>query len=352
MLLPLTSIRGIAAWWVVLFHLRFLLQPWIPTPVFALLGRGNLAVDLFFVLSGFVIALNYGGRPGRDWASLRDFLFRRFARVYPLHLLMLLAFAAYAGAAVTFGGTLLEAQDPGYFLSSLLLIQNWGFYDVLRWNVPAWSISAEFFAYLLFPALIGIAAPRRRATWVLVVSVLLLGLAIQAAFWWLRLPYPWAVTQTGLLRCVVQFTMGVLLCELYRRGQGASRPAPALLLTAALLGAAYAAFEAPVMPLAWASLVLGLAFVRGGALSSPPAVWLGRVSYATYLSHYFLLTLFKYAFVEPGRPIAPALLLLYVMSVLGASALLHHGFERPAQRRLMAWWRARAAQPPALAPAE
>ena len=56
----LTSLRGIAAWWVVLFHFDTYLLPYIPVAVFQFIAKGYLAVDLFFCLSGFVIFLNYG----------------------------------------------------------------------------------------------------------------------------------------------------------------------------------------------------------------------------------------------------------------------------------------------------
>ncbi|MBV8685860.1 MAG: acyltransferase [Alphaproteobacteria bacterium] len=341
-LLPLTSIRGIAAWWVVLFHLRLMLAPWLPGWAIAGLGRGNLAVDLFFVLSGFVIHLNYAGRVTRDRAAVTDFLFRRFARVYPLHVLVLLGFLAYAGGAVAFGHATVEGQAPGYFVASLFLVQNWGFHDATRWNVPAWSISAELFAYLLFPILVSVLAPARRSAAVLVGGILALALSVHLFFFAFGLPFPYAIPQTGLFRCVAQFAMGMMLCELYGRWKDDKGLAAPLLLASAALAAAYVLVGAPVVPLVWASLVLGLALGgSGGLLGSRPAVWLGRISYATYLSHYLLLVLFKFAFVEEGRPAAPALLVLYLLAVLAASALLYHGFERPAQRRLLAWWKAR-----------
>jgi peptidoglycan/LPS O-acetylase OafA/YrhL len=352
-LLRLTSIRGLAAWWVVLFHLRFLLAPWLPVAAIEALARGNLAVDLFFVLSGFVIYLNYGERIALGRASIGDFLFRRFARVYPLHLLVLLGFLLYAAAAVAFGSATVETQDPGYFAASLFLIQNWGFHDATRWNVPAWSISAEFFAYLLFPLLVAGLAPARRPAWLLVAAIVALALSVHAFFLVFGYPFPNAVPQTGLYRCVAQFVIGMLVCELYRRRRGEGRLAGALVAGAAALAGGYVLFGAPVVPLAWAALVLGLALGRGtGLLASGPLVWLGRISYATYLCHYLLLTVFKLLFVEAGRPVPPALLAAYLVAVLAASALLYHGFERPAQRGLLAWRKGRRRDVPTLAPAE
>jgi peptidoglycan/LPS O-acetylase OafA/YrhL len=350
-LLALTSIRGIAAWWVVLFHLRLLLAPWLPAPIIRALAQGNLAVDLFFILSGFVIALNYGDRLAGDWRATGDFLFRRFARIYPLHLLILAGFAAYAGAATLFGSATLEEQHPGYFLASLFLVQNWGFLHELRWNVPAWSISTEAFAYLLFPILIRLILPIRRSPWLLGTLVLTLGLAVPAFFALTGYAFPDAVPQTGLFRCVVQFAMGMLLLELWRHLRG-RRLAPPLIGAAVALGLGYAALGLPVVALAWAALVLGLALAGKGPLDAPALVWLGRISYATYLCHYLALTVFKYLFVTEGRPVPPALIALYLLAVLAASALLYHGFERPAQKALLAWWKRRRGSAPALAPAE
>jgi peptidoglycan/LPS O-acetylase OafA/YrhL len=350
-LLALTSIRGIAAWWVVLFHLRLLLAAWLPDAAIRLLGQGNLAVDLFFILSGFVIALNYGDHLAGDWRATGDFLFRRFARIYPLHLLILAGFAAYAGAAILFGSATWHDQNPGYFLASLFLVQNWGFFGALEWNVPAWSISTEAMAYLLFPILLRLFAAARRPTWRLAAAVLLLGLAIPAFFAATGTSFPDDVPQTGLFRCLVQFGMGMLLYELYRRLRGSNLGWP-LIGTAAALGLAYAVAGVPVVSLAWAALVLGLALGRDGLLGAPVLVWLGRISYATYLCHYLALTIFKYLFVAEGRPVPPALLALYLVAVLAASALLYHGLERPAQRWLLSCRKGRRARNAAFAPAE
>lgn len=353
-LLPLTAIRGLAAWWVVLFHLRFLLAPWIPAAALAVLARGNLAVDLFFILSGFVMALNYGDRVGAGgFDAYRDFLFRRFARIYPLHCLVLLAFAGYALAAVRFGASRLADQSWGYFAQSLFLVQNWGFSGAAGWNVPAWSISTEALAYLLFPLLLVLVRPARRPLWALAAALVLLGLSVEPFFWLLGYPFPNAVAQTGLFRCLVQFAMGMALYGLWCRLPRTRWLPAAAIATAALLAAAFALWNAPVVAIAWAALILGLARMPGtGVLEAPALVWLGRVSYATYLVHYLLLTLFKYAFVTAGQPVSPPRLVLYLLGVLSASAILYHGFERPAQALLLGWWKRRRHRQAVLAPAE
>ena len=66
---PLTSVRGLFAWMVVLYHLRLACAGWLEPGVVAVLAKGYLAVDFFFLLSGFVIWLNYGERLGRRGAG-------------------------------------------------------------------------------------------------------------------------------------------------------------------------------------------------------------------------------------------------------------------------------------------
>ncbi|MDT9598442.1 acyltransferase family protein [Sphingosinicella rhizophila] len=342
-LVPLTSLRGLAAWWVVLFHMRALLAPWLPAPVLTFLGAGNLAVDLFFLLSGFVIYLNYAERLTSRRVSTREFLFRRFARIYPLHLLILLAFLAYVSAALLFGSARIEEENFDYFLASLFLVQNWGFTDALKWNVPAWSISTEFGAYLLFPALLAMLAPWRRPAWLLVATTIALGVAVHAIFALFALPYPDAVAQTGLIRCLLQFAMGMLVCELYQRLAGQSRLAMPLLALAGTLAGLHILAGAPVVPLVWASLILGLALARNRVLEWAPLLWLGNISYATYLCHYIAIKIFKLLFVAEGETVGLLPLLALTAAILTLSAVLYHGFERPAQRWLnLAWDRRRA----------
>lgn len=126
---PLTSLRFVAAMMVVAHHY------WD-------FEAGYAGVGFFFVLSGYVLALNYAGRVATE---RREFYYRRFARIYPTHLLTLLL-------SIPIGGTFLDA------LPSFVLLQSWlpfqGFQHVA--NGPSWSISNEAFFYALFPFLIGI----------------------------------------------------------------------------------------------------------------------------------------------------------------------------------------------------
>src|SRR6476646_6696636 len=115
----LTSVRGIAAWWIVLFHFREYV-PLLNNSSIDIVGHGYLAVDLFFELSGFVIALNYG-RFFRNLNMMEWFRFlgRLLARIYPLHLLMLLIFLLNPLVVGFLASRSIFARyDPGYSCSA------------------------------------------------------------------------------------------------------------------------------------------------------------------------------------------------------------------------------------------
>lgn len=154
---PLTGLRGVAALYVVAFHYLDGLPLTSPGKTF--LAHGYLAVDLFFVLSGFVMALSYARMfsTGFSLSAYRKFLGRRLARVYPLYLagtvlalfLILLGWLPYIHAG-SLGVT---------FIANLFMVQTWGIGASL--DSPGWSISTEWAAYLLFPLLLIPALSRR-----------------------------------------------------------------------------------------------------------------------------------------------------------------------------------------------
>ena len=147
----LTSIRGLAAWWVVLYHFREEIPGIAGTPLLRFMAHGYLAVDLFFELSGFVIALNYA-RTFRSvtWADSTNFFGLRLARIYPLHIFILLVFLINPIAITLFSmnGQPGDRYSPGYFILSVLLFRAWKTtlslpaIWALRWSGIAFFMSA------------------------------------------------------------------------------------------------------------------------------------------------------------------------------------------------------------------
>ena len=318
----LTSARGIAAWLVVLYHIRLSIAG-LPAPLPALLGKGYLAVDFFFLLSGFVIWLAWHQRlHDGGTVAIARFLQKRVARIWPLHAVMLAAAAALALLLAATG-----RRDPAFPVAELplhlLLVQNWGLTSALRWNDPAWSISCELAAYLLFP-LLAIATA--------VLLALHLAMRDQPTL-------GTDIPRFGLLRCLAEFTTGTIVASLWQRTRTIRVP----MIAAALLGATWRAGapETLVVPAALAALLLALAVHSAGPARPGPVERhlhrLGEISYATYLSHFLLWKAFKLALVRDPAAVSPWLIALYLLLVLGASAGLYGWVERPAQRRINAW---------------
>lgn len=354
----LTGIRGIAAWGVVLYHIRLSLTGLLPPSAIAFLAKGYLAVDLFFILSGFVIWFNYAQRlSAGGWSQVGPFLWRRFARVWPLHGAILSAFVAFA-LLLAFTGR----DHSGYPWAELplhvLLVQNWGFTPDLSWNHPAWSISAELAAYLLFPALVFAARWDRVPTGALVSLAVLTAAGLHTLFALSgheRLGD--AISAIGLWRCLGSFAIGCLLCQLWQRWQDMPPAGPigtGLCIAIVAAGLAFALPETMWIPGAFASGLLALALDRNAAsrfFGGRGLTYLGEISYSTYLSHFFLFILFKLAFVDASLQLGWGALAGFLALVLAVSAGLYHGLEKPAQRWLNSRYPQRTWRP-ANAPAE
>nr|WP_052134250.1 acyltransferase [Sphingomonas sp. 37zxx] len=332
--------RGIAAWFVVFYHIRESVAGLGGWPL-AIVAHGYLAVDFFFLLSGFVLWLSYADRlRAGGWHAVPGFLRRRFARIWPLHAVVLTGGVALALLLAATG-----RHDPVDFPFAqlplhYLLVQNWGFTRALAWNDPAWSISVESAAYLLFPLLAFAIDWRRLPTWALLAAITALLAALHAVFnaageASLNADIP----RFGLLRCLIEFSVGTIICALWLRWRGsplAVLAAAGLAIAATVAAASGWAAETLAMPAAFAAALLALALSSGprNPLGASPLHWLGEVSYATYLCHFLLWKAFKLAFVAAPGPVGWPLIALYLAMVLAASAALYHWVERRAQRWL------------------
>lgn len=292
-LLPLESLRGIAALTVVIFH--FQVGSHFNN---SFTNNGTLMVDFFFVLSGFVICLSYKDRLS-SVPSLIEFQKRRFWRLYPLHLLMLFVFLAIEFAKylveIKFG---LEANNPAFsennvtsFVANLFLLQNWMLAN-LTWNYPSWSISAEFFTYLIFATTLLLVKNKK-----VLVTIAFLYIVISG---YLLLMFSWGadinIVSNGPVRCVYGFFVGVIACLVSVRLRNVrlknSLPA-ALLLVACVwcisnVGIIFY-FEIS-LPLLFATAIVAVAKTSDRTtiskiLSDVRLVWLGTISYGVYMIH-------------------------------------------------------------------
>ena len=348
---PLTPLRFAAALWVLLYFFgeRAGLG-WREASGFV--AKGYLGVDLFFILSGFILAHVYG--PGRidGRFNFGSFLWARLARLYPVHLATLAMLVALALAARLIGIDLHDAFDFRQLWGQLLMVQAWGVVPAGGWNHPAWSISAEWFAYLVFPLCFALVGMARRAPWA--------GVAAAAALFgglFLVIPHldifggtdlTQLTANGGALRIIPSFLMGIAL---WRLGQSVSLPAPAA-WTGAGLNAAWIVL-APSLGAPDAITWLGLAGLifclaetaktsSDGILAAPTALWLGEASYALYMVHMPVDLVWFQALQRIGlAPVGGLPAVAAVIGAMGASmlaaGLLYQWIERPAR----SWLRAR-----------
>ena len=285
----LESVRGLAALLIVVYHI----PRWNEGVAFGLLQNAYLMVLLFFVLSGFVINNAYAAKLGTPLDLFR-FVFLRFGRLYPVHLLFLLLFllveVAKYFAQQKFGISSPNTQpfrenSVAALFQQLLLIQAIGpTGNTTTFNGPAWSISVEFYTYVLFGFILLFCGRLRRELFLFVAVASAILVAIEATFGF-----------SELLRCTAGFFLGCLVAEYAKFSR---RRYPKWLVTVL--------FVAIVLFLQWKSVnqydlaiyfltaLLVISIVQSEdspgkrLLRSKALTWLGKISYSMYMSHFVI----------------------------------------------------------------
>jgi peptidoglycan/LPS O-acetylase OafA/YrhL len=358
----LTGLRIVAALWVVLFHFRLLLRdaaPGFASALSPVLNCGAQGVDLFFILSGFVLTWNYLDTMGATWSgrtTLR-FLWLRLARVWPVYLVTLhlallwVIFTFYVGHVPTQDVAPFNAVS---YVRQLALVQLWfqPFFDGSSWDGPAWSISAEWLAYLLFGAVVLVVfrmAHITRARSLLVLAFVIstppvLLLLTSGHFY---TPWSW------LPRILMQFLAGALACAAVRKlrpahGTQLAAGVVSIALVAAMVGLIYM-FDAHPLPgvidsggvadLFFMPLVVALSIGVGtlpALLATRVMVFGGQISFCLYMIHELVHTAWLWAAQQfevtlsggTGKLIVAG---LFAVSLVG-SVVLYHAVEEPARK--------------------
>jgi peptidoglycan/LPS O-acetylase OafA/YrhL len=353
----LTSLRGFAACWVVAFHFKTYFRDDMPAAVMWFIDRGFLAVDFFFVLSGFVLYITYVDRITNGTTSFVTFMVRRFARIYPLHLLMLLVYLVFVAALTLAGagsGELPHRYGVGAFALNLMLMQGWGILTQLTWNEPSWSISAELGSYLAFPPLVLIGAVSRHGLTGLIAVIAAAMACLYILFHLLGSDsLGVGVAQLGLIRCTCQFVMGMACGEVYRRYR--HRLAQGHLVAGALLALATIAAISTVTsstlviaPLLWVVVIVYGSISSGHIgrfLQMRLLVYIGTISYSIYLFHYIVFDCFKLLCVRQDYTADGRCLLASFLIILAGSAVLFHCVEKPAQNLINNWYNGMSKRP-------
>lgn len=294
----LTTMRGIGAICVVQLHCWYWTAPAWPRnwlyPGFVMWP------DFFFVLSGFILMHVYGKNLLSHEGSLYKFFVHRIARIYPLHVFVLLVLVGLEAIRWVASGPnpgpgehiFQGATNPKYIVTNLLLIHAWGIQHTNSWNVSSWSISAEFACYLLFPLFIRYELVKRKTTAVLLTLIAAAGLI------WIQVErHTFDNTyDVSVIRAFCSFTIG---CVLYHyRAALLQRLAfiPPVLLQSGVIVAVISAYIIDAMQLLyiplWILLIASMTYEEtpvAKALSWGPLVELGEMSYSIYMVHILVL---------------------------------------------------------------
>jgi peptidoglycan/LPS O-acetylase OafA/YrhL len=328
----LTSLRGLAAAMVVLYHCGQLAHHFgAGTP--GIWRRGYLAVDLFFFLSGFVLAHVYGAEMARPKARvLYRFLWARFCRIYPMALftVAVLATAHLLGMPLA-AGTSLKTQ-----VTAAVLMMQVPWLDRIAVNQPAWSISAEVYAYLLFPlaASVAVRCGHKIAAIISIALLVLIG-ARQASL-------ASQIEGCGaLVRALPEFALGMFVCRAYQAEHRSVfwRSDALLFGVAGLIVVGYASSVSDgLLVILFPSLLLAVAANRGligRLLEVPPLRALGDISYSVYIFQMVPLTLANAAaelLGWHGDGLWPQILITVFILICGV--LVHRRVDVPARSAL------------------
>jgi peptidoglycan/LPS O-acetylase OafA/YrhL len=338
----LTGLRIVAAMWVLLHHFTDVISDLVPQVIFLspVFERGGVGVDLFFMLSGFILAYTYLDELGPKFTrtGYLGFIRLRLARVYPVHLATLVSAAALSIGGASMG---LSGRSPSdtasSFVQNLLLVQAW-LNQPYTWNGVAWSVSAEWFVYLTFPfmALLIVKARSRAVLWLGVAIPLVIHVFVSQV---ILTTFSDDRPENVLMRVSASFVAG---CFLYRvfadmPSAGLGRRWLAPMALAAIVGLCYVpnSPHAALLPFI-CFLILGLA--QNGdpvsrLLSTRGFVFGGAVSYSFYMVHNQVLSVVRSLLPDAASHypwfVGLGIILGSIGLVFGAAWLLYRFIEEP-----------------------
>lgn len=341
--------RGIAAVFVALFHLG------IGASFVSPLRNGYLFVDLFFVLSGFLIYSVYS-KQLENTDAFKPFIIRRFGRLFPLLVFATVAYVAgqnlvvfVKSMAVMLGYSrffrepgLLEYSYPNAaeIVSTLSLTHGLGLFDKLILNYASWSISTEFYAYLLFASLCFLTRGRIRLAIIAMLAVLGYLLTV-----WASVDLHDCLTigrcfdvsyDFGFARCVSAFFLGGLVSHFVKLIDFNANRLQIIGLVA-LTALFWAVDDYPILgiffPGVFAILIVSISKDTGflaELLKCRPFQILGERSYSIYLMHpVVLLPLMSYRDSIKGVAMSSAVLVAYLAVLWVVSGLTYRFVENP-----------------------
>lgn len=358
----LTPLRGIAALLVAVFHFQIYFIRFTSPQESMFIDKGYLMVDLFFIMSGFLIMHVYK----EDFAksvrgtSYLKFIRARFARIYPLHLILLLLLVAlFYIKSFNAGGY----WEPNSIASHIFLLHSFPLNKDLTWNIPSWSISAEWWSYILFPFLSFTLSKNRKIAIGLMISVIIL-LYILLLFVVPR-SYPLNLTSGteynlditfdyGFVRSISGFMTGMLLYLVYlsdRIKEIFNSDLLCCLYILLLVVAMHKGISDICFIPGFSILILFLTSNTrkiSFAFNNRVLTYLGDISYSVYMIHFLLIIflemgLSKLGYSHNAYKTLPfytglAICVAYVLTLLTLSAVSYKLVEKPCRNFINSKW--------------
>ena len=336
-MLHLDALRIVGALMIVVFHFNRYINLDGRWQVADDMIKGfSLIVDLFFLISGYVMAAIYTGRL-TTWNKYGTFLQKRVARLGPLHWATMLVFiGVWAAGVMGWGGDVdPKRYDLSCIVPNVLFVHAWHTCHSQTWNFVSWAISAEMGMYLALPLLFWITGRGRIVTALVVVASFVILLLNPDG----EMPFHQWTWNFGVLRAVPGFLLGMLAFQL--RGALGKLPGArwwmwgllAVFLAASTLRIERAVLLLIVYALGLAGVAADAAGTQGG-ISRRLAPW-AQLSFSLYLLHPIALKM-GINWIGVGRlhldgdPMR-LWVLLWVLLLIPAAYLSLVLFERPAR---------------------
>jgi peptidoglycan/LPS O-acetylase OafA/YrhL len=359
----LTPLRGLAALWVVVFHFQGMLS-FIPPDKTHLVSKGYIMVDLFFIMSGFIIYHVYreSFQYGISSTNFRRFTVARFARIYPLHFITLIISICWF--VPKWGWD--RFDDPKAIITNILLIHSFGYQNTLTWNFPSWSISAEWWSYMIFPFItIFLYRKKQLAVGILLLFIILAYMGI--IYWIPRISFDDPLKPAlhnldstfdfGYLRGLAGFTTGMLVYKLYESGflrRIFQKDITAIMVILVTLACLHFGLNDGLCLILFALVVFTFAqsnhFLHQ-ICNNRLAQYLGNISYSIYLVQFFPLVPIFYwniklpGYIYPEKAAANAgfwtgagYCMIYISILIGLSSLSYYFIEKPCRKYINARW--------------
>jgi peptidoglycan/LPS O-acetylase OafA/YrhL len=318
------TFRGLAAILVILCHVP-------DSGLLAgnqVIAHGYMAVDFFFVLSGFVMSHSYLNKIS-DFSSAKNFTIKRFRRIYPLHLFTLLVFLCFETTRFIVNEYFVKLSTPPFdhcsfatFIGNLTLTHSMGLFDHLSWNIPSWSISVEFYTYIAWALMLIVF--RKRLAWMAIVSLPFIGWFIWKFNGNIEYTYDY-----GFLRCLMGFLLGMYSYLFARKLQRRMDQRLATVTEIGLLGlTGYFLSNISesyhwIMPFWFAIIIIFFSTETGSVaklFANPRLRFLGDLSFSYYLTHIVIIRAADLLFFKVLKlnhtNISDAVFLVFIFSII------------------------------------